>query len=38
VTLGTALLTWVLCLRAAKEEHPTPVSALAARRALDEPN
>ena len=36
VTLGTAMLTWILCVRAAKEE--PSVHALAASRALDEPN
>ena len=36
VTLGTGMLTWILCVRAAKEERPTP--ALAPQRALDEPN
>jgi signal peptidase II len=40
VTLGTAMLTWILCVRAAREERPTPTPApaLAPRRALDEPN
>jgi signal peptidase II len=38
VTLGTASLTWILCVRASREEHPTPAPALATRRALDEPN
>ena len=37
VTLGTAMLTWILCVRAAKEEHPAPAPALASR-ALDERN
>jgi signal peptidase II len=38
VTLGTAMLTWILCVRAAREERPAPAPALAPRRALDEPN
>ena len=38
VTLGTAMLTWILCVRAAKEERGTPAPALAPSRALDEPN
>ena len=43
VTLGTAMLTWILCIRAAREEHPaaaaspTPAPALNRPR-LDEPN
>lgn len=36
VTLGTAMLTWILCVRAAKEERSA--HALAASRALDEPS
>jgi lipoprotein signal peptidase len=36
VTLGTAMLTWILCVRAAKDERTA--HALAATRALDEPN
>ncbi len=36
VTLGTAMLTWILCVRAAKEERGT--RALAPSRAFDEPN
>jgi signal peptidase II len=36
VTLGTAMLTWILCVRAAREERRSP--ALAATRALDEPS
>ena len=36
VTLGTAMLTWILCARAAKEERGT--HALATSRAFDEPN
>jgi len=36
VTLGTAMLTWILCVRAAKEERRTP--ALAPSQAFDEPN
>jgi signal peptidase II len=45
VTLGTALLTWILCLRAAHEERPvaavspgSPTPAPALRTRLDEPN
>jgi len=38
VTLGTAMLTWILCVRAAKEERPRPAPALAPSSALDEPN
>src|SRR3954462_12175920 len=38
VTLGIAMLTWILCVRAAREERPTPAPALSPRRALDEPN
>ena len=38
VTLGTGMLTWILCVRAAKEERPTSAPALAPQRALDEPN
>jgi signal peptidase II len=36
VTLGTAMLTWILCVRAAREERSS--HALAASTALDEPN
>ncbi len=36
VTLGTAMLTWILCVRVAKEERRTP--ALAPSRAVDEPS
>jgi len=36
VTLGTAMLTWILCVRAAKEERSA--HTLAASRALDEPS
>jgi signal peptidase II len=36
VTLGTAMLTWILCVRAAREERGAP--ALATSRAFDEPN
>ncbi|HYU52602.1 MAG TPA: signal peptidase II [Gemmatimonadaceae bacterium] len=36
VTLGTAMLTWILCVRAGKEERRT--RALAPTRALDEPS
>src|SRR5947207_5147370 len=36
VTLGTAMLTWILCTRASRDERRTP--ALAPSRALDEPN
>lgn len=36
VTLGTAMLTWILCVRAAREERRTP--ALAPTRAFDEPS
>ena len=36
VTLGTGMLTWILCVRAAKEERRT--HALAPTRALDEPS
>src|SRR5438270_9964099 len=38
VTLGTAMLTWILCVRAAKDERRAPAPALAPSRALDEPN
>ena len=46
VTLGTALLTWILCLRAAHEEHPTAAvagaspaaAATLSRTRIDEPN
>jgi len=34
VTLGTAMLTWILCVRAAKDEHKVPT--LAATGPLDE--
>ena len=43
VTLGTAMLTWILCIRAAREQAPggaappTPAPALSRPR-LDEPN
>ena len=43
VTLGTAMLTWILCIRASREERPvasatpTPAPALS-RTPLDEPN
>jgi signal peptidase II len=46
VTLGTVLLTWILCIRAARDEHsmatvpggsPTPAPALGRTR-IDEPN
>ena len=45
VTLGTAILTWILCIRAAREQpvsaaaaaNPTPAAALSRTR-LDEPN
>jgi signal peptidase II len=46
VTLGTALLTWILCIRGARDEHPiaavssgspTPAPALSRTR-LDEPS
>jgi signal peptidase II len=36
VTLGTAMLTWILCVRAAKEDPAT--RALATSRVFDEPN
>ena len=36
VTLGTAMLTWILCVRAAREERTA--HALTASTALDEPN
>ncbi|MFL5595004.1 MAG: signal peptidase II, partial [Gemmatimonadaceae bacterium] len=36
VTLGTATLTWVLCVRAARDERHT--HAIAPTRALDEPS
>ena len=36
VTLGTAMLTWILCVRTAKEERSA--HSLAASRALDEPS
>src|SRR5438045_6428548 len=36
VTLGTAMLTWILCTRASRDERRTP--ARAPSRALDEPN
>jgi len=36
VTLGTAMLTWILCVRAARDERSA--HALAASAALDEPN
>jgi signal peptidase II len=36
VTLGTAALTWILCVRASGEERPAP--ALATNQALDERN
>src|ERR1700680_1064558 len=36
VTLGTAMLTWILCVRAAKEERRA--HALASRGVLDEPS
>lgn len=36
VTLGTAMLTWILCVRAANEERHT--RAMASPRALDEPS
>jgi hypothetical protein len=35
---GTAMLTWILCVRAAKDERRAPAPALAPSRALDEPN
>ena len=38
VTLGTAMLTWILCVRAAREERLASPPALATSRALDEPN
>jgi signal peptidase II len=40
VTAGTATLTWILCVRAAREERPTttPAPAPALARTLDEPN
>ena len=46
VTLGTALLTWILCLRAAHEEHPKAAvagaspggAATLSRTRIDEPN
>jgi signal peptidase II len=36
VTLGTAMLTWILCVRAAKDDRAT--RALAPSRVFDEPN
>ena len=45
VTLGTAMLTWILCIRASREERPltsgatvAPTPAPALRTRLDEPN
>ena len=41
VTFGTAMLTWVLCVRAARDERrarTTAAPALAPSRAMDEPN
>src|SRR5256885_15709550 len=38
VSLGTGMLTWILCVRAAREERGAPTPALAPGRALDEPN
>jgi signal peptidase II len=38
VTLGTAMLTWILCARAAKEELRASSPALASSGTLDEPN
>lgn len=38
VMLGTAMLTWILCVRASREERRARTPALAPSRAMDEPS